>query len=227
MVLAVMALSLVFKRKTIEQDGPTPSIAADAASTPQQETINNSKYENDLDSVFKFSRALCLAVAAVMLYVYVDKKLPDNLYITICYWIIMAQMATFLAYMAFRHFQDEDLSNVNLFQVAFITATLFVGATYVATKAEVGVDIEYLYYCKDVEVSFRNKPTTERIDCSSPNRIDAISEVLANYRPDFRQLTFIFLALCWAVYEIFWLMTLYKIAFRKPAPTTAGSSHTA
>lgn len=214
MIAITVALSLLFRRKAAEE---VPTGATTTETLPGDTTgqISNAKYENDLDGVFKFSRALCLAAAAVMLYVYVDKKLSDNLFVQISYAMILVQMATFLTYMTFRHFKDEDLSNMNIFQVAFITAVFFAGSTYIATKIDMGAEgIEYGYYCKGSQVFFRNggQPAISSCPPADSDLGPTISEIKAFYGYDYKQLTFIFLGACWLVYELFWLIALMKLA---------------
>ncbi len=94
------------------------------------EVVDNSKYENDFDAVMKFSRALNLACPIIMLYFYLDVTL-HGFFAVAGYSLILAQMITFFLYISWRHFHAEEvLTSSNTFQIAFITATLFVGCTY-------------------------------------------------------------------------------------------------
>jgi hypothetical protein len=203
LVLALIPLSFM-RRDQIVQNEPPPEGAAQIA---------NPKFENDLDSVFKFSRALCLASAVVMLFVYFQNPPSDNWYATVAYAMIILQMATFLLYTAIRHFKGEDLSNVNLFQIAFITAVFFAGATYLATQIKQSEpELRYMYYCKTktVEYTGMSKPRTS--DCSEAETSTAkVSNVTLRYSLDYRQLSFVLFAICWLIYELFWLKTLFAM----------------
>lgn len=203
-IFAMVPLSLIHRNKT---DSKVEEVA-------EATSIANSKYENDLDGVFKFSRALCLAIAAIMLSVFYNSPLADNWYSTIGYWIIMIQLTTFLCYMAFKHFAGEDVSNIGLFQISFITAVLFAGCTYLATELRGNEGtFQYFYYCKSQIVQFSNKPTTERYRCNEtvPPERGKIASKTEIYRPDFLQISFVVFLLCWIVYEVFWLNALLRM----------------
>jgi hypothetical protein len=205
-IFSMVPLSLVRKTKVdteIQQDlkDPTASIA-------------NSKYENDLDGVFKFSRALCLAIAAIMLFVYYNKPRSDNWYSTLGYWIIIAQLATFLSYMAFKHYVADDISNIGLFQISFITAVLFAGSTYLATEIHASENtLQYLYYCKTQSVQFIAPEGVDTYNCNDavPSESGKIKHKTLTYGFDFLQISFVIFAACWVVYEIFWLNVLRQM----------------
>jgi hypothetical protein len=213
-IFAMVPLSLIRKSKT---DDELKEAAKDA--------IANAKYENDLDGVFKFSRALCLAIAAIMLFVYYNSPLSDNWYATLGYWIIIAQLITFLSYMAFRHYVADDISNIGLFQISFITAVLFAGSTYLASEIhEPHGSLHYLYYCKTKSVQFVGIGGTETFRCSDlvPSDKGTIKHITAFYRADFRQISFLVCASCWTIYELFWLNVLLQmVTARKPPEGTS------
>jgi len=199
-------------------------LSSDAQSSQADDHINNSKYENDLDSVFKFSRALCLASSIVMLFFYFQNPPVDNAYSSFAYGMIIVQMTTFLLYTALRHFKGEDISNINLFQIAFITAVFFVGSTYLATKIrESGPGTHYLYYCRSKTLEMSGATAVPIVsDCTrSPLSSLSISRVTLSYSFDYRQLSFAVFAICWLVYELFWLKVLFGIV---PPFATVGES---
>jgi hypothetical protein len=75
-------------------------------------------------------------------------------------------------------------------------------------------NVEYLYYCHKKEIYSRNAAEPRVVECA--DIVDdklPISKVQMHYRLDFRQIVFIFFAVCWSIYEIFWLLTLYRIIF--------------
>lgn len=184
----------------------------------ENETVNNPKFENDLDSVFKFSRAFGLAAGVVMMYVYFVNNRPWNVFTIFGYTIILVHMTTFLIYMIFRHFRGEEISNANLFQIAFITVTLLCGATYSALKVDVDSNIvEPFYYCVKTRINIAGMPAGEYTKGCEVNIVDAtsITHIDSVYRPDFRQITFAFLTCCWLVYQIFWTSILVRLAHSK------------
>jgi hypothetical protein len=222
-ILAVIVgLSLLLNLK------PKTAAASDNGEKSQPTTglelVNNAKYENDLDSVFKFSRALCLAAGAVMLYVYQMVPRVDSIYTTIVYWTIIIQMITFLAYMTFRQFRGEDLTNAGLFQVAFITAAFFVGSTHAGLMVtEKTNQIEFLY-CKSSVVAYKSPVETKSFNgCNFDGPLVRVEKVSSYYRPNFKNISFVFLNFCWAVYELFWLSTLFRLATVRGS--AAQSSH--
>lgn len=207
-IFAMVPLSLIRRTKN-----DTQGTAADGA-TPQADAIANAKYENDLDGVFKFSRALCLAVAAIMLFVFYNSPLADNWYSSIGYWIIMIQLATFLSYMAFKHYAGEDVSNIGLFQISFITAVLFAGCTFLATEMRGNEGtFQYFYYCKSQNVQFAANGGSDQYRCNeepAPER-GKIQFKTEQYRPDFLQISFVVFLVGWSIYEFFWLNVLFRM----------------
>jgi hypothetical protein len=223
-IFAMVPLSLI--RRTKKDAEPISG-----SSSPQADAIANAKYENDLDGVFKFSRALCLAVAAIMLFVFYNSPLANNWYSSIGYWIIMIQLITFLSYMAFKHYAGEDVSNIGLFQISFITAVLFAGCTFLATeiRGDEGT-FQYFYYCKTQNVQFVGSAGSEQYPCNEifAEQQGKIRSKIEQYRPDFLQISFAVLLACWTVYEIFWLSALIQMATSakglKPTSTDTTSS---
>jgi len=203
LVIAIVPLSFLRRDHLDKNDS--------SAQPVNKEQVINSKYENDLDGVFKFSRALCLASAVIMLLIYFQTTPVDNWYATIAYTMIIAQMTTFLLYTVFRHFKGEDVSNINLFQIAFITAVFFVGSSYLSTQIKDSEpEIRYLYYCKSKTIEFLDvsqTAVTSRCDDSSFNGQN-ISKIILAYSFDYRQISFALFAICWLIYEIFWLKIL-------------------
>jgi hypothetical protein len=218
-IFAMVPLSLIHKTKNDAQPPVTAGL------TPPVDSIANAKYENDLDGVFKFSRALCLAVAAIMLFVFYNSPLADNWYSTIGYWIIMIQLATFLSYMAFKHYAGEDVSNIGLFQISFITAVLFVGCTYLATEMRGNEGtFQYFYYCKSQNVQFAANGGSEQYRCDEepPPERGKIQFKTEQYRPDFLQISFAVFLVGWSIYELFWLNVLFRmLGARKNSQTSA------
>lgn len=203
LVCAIVPLSFIRRDHPAQGDLSQP--------TEAESQVINSKFENDLDSVFKFSRALCLASAVVMLFVYFRKPSVDNWYAVIAYVMIIVQMGTFLLYTAVRHFKGEDIYNVNLFQIACITAVFFVGAAYLGTQIE-GTEpaIRYMYYCKSKKLEVNDAkalPIVTNCDMASTSDLK-ISRVVLSYSVDYRQASFALFAACWIVYEVFWLKIL-------------------
>ncbi len=214
LVLALVPLSFI-RRDFLAQ-------AQSNATSDSSTEVINSKYENDLDSVFKFSRALCLASAVVMLFVYFQNPPADNWYATIAYAMIIVQMITFLLYTAFRHFKGEDLSNVNLFQIAFITAVFFVGSAFLGTQIKnTEPTFHYMYYCQTKTMAFADTNIAPIVSkCNdSPAHSEDSSNITLQYSLDYRQISFLLFAVCWLIYELFWL----KILFNMVSPTTGKS----
>lgn len=209
-IFAMVPLSLMHKARL--------AVVPDSSAS-----VENAKYENDMDGVFKFSRALCLAIAAIMLYVHFKNPIADNWYSTLGYAIILAQLGTFLGYMAFKHAAVEDVSNIGLFQIALITAVLFASSTFLATEIRTShEDLHYFYYCNHQNIQFEDSEGYEQFKCNEdpPPERGQIVYKTQFFRPDFLQISFAVLSICWLIYEIFWLNALRQMVFRKPIDAT-------
>lgn len=191
-----------------------PSSIGETSISTEPPTLANAKYENDLDSVFKFSRAIGIASALIMAYVYVESRRIWDIFSITGYSIIILQIVTFMLYMTVRQFHGEDLTDTNVFQIAFITTTLFCGATYTALKTDTNTS-ELFYRCHEMHISVIGQLKEKVIPgCNIMEETD-IRRIVSIFRPDFCQITFLFLALCWVVYEIFWICLLYRIVNSK------------
>jgi hypothetical protein len=193
------------------------------------QTINNAKYENDFDAVMKFSRALNLACPIILLYFYLDTRL-QGFFSVVGYLIILAQMLTFMTYIWWRHFHDEEGQiTLNTFQIAFITATLFVGATYTGLKLtkdkEAAADIwetapRLFVYCRDGEIIFKDHTARKIVNhCPSANnasdfvRPQDVERIRKYFAIDYNQISFLILSALWFVYELFWLRAVKRAVF--------------
>jgi hypothetical protein len=213
--LSLKAAQINFNRDLVTVIEP-PDLLDSAPVVAPVDLVNNAKFENDLDSVFKFSRAFGLAAGVIMMYLYYSHDKPWNTFIIIGYTIIIIHMITFTFYLIFRHFHSEEQTDINLFQIAFITVTLFCGAAFCALNIDVNaIQMEPFYYCVSNRIEFEGQGLGNYASGCESSIIKAAGErivrITSLYRPDFRQITFFFFTICWLIYEVFWAKTLLNL----------------
>ncbi len=203
----------------------TLSLSFGQHGAPHEHQADQLSSNSDSDGIFKFSRVLGLSLGAIMFYYFWNNNPNNGFIFWTTYWIILIHLSTFILYMTFRHFKEEDSSNIAVFQIALMSAIVFACAVYTGTRIK-DSDLVPLQRCGNITYTLRvdgsNTVVVGPIDCATAEehlrdrandtRFEIISKNTVS-APDFRQMSFLVFVIAWLVYEFYWLRRLVKMLY--------------
>ena len=138
--------------------------------------------EEDIENQFRFSRALGIGSAILAMgIVVVFFQSEGGFFFYLCYFAALAQLITFVFYSLVRLVREESKHDGRLFQISFMMFVFLIISTYCFSVGTIHDDIFIIR------------------DAGGADRINRAG------------ITGIIFGILWLIYEIFWILRIYRI----------------